>query len=86
MTQWDYLEKHNNTYPFGSEHDTHSEIIGFMICDSDDEIRDDLKAMLELDGKEKLELFREFCIECNALPHIFSPDGTGIGDQMIQQY
>lgn len=82
MTTADYLDKHNNQYPFGTEHETESKMVGFMLCDTEEEIEYDLKSMIAYHGKEKFELFKEYCIACNELPHIFSPDGDGIADKL----
>ena len=84
MTIWNYLRNHDNQYPLGSEHETTSEILFFNNC-REELLEDMLKIMIKKDGKETYNLFREYCIEADALQHIFSPDGTGIGDQLINQ-
>lgn len=85
MTMWDYLDKHDNQFPYGDEDTTMNEISNLELCRSKEEELYELNLLLKVDGEEKFKLFREFCIDFNSIPHIFSPDGTGIGDQLINQ-
>ncbi len=81
----EYFDKYGG-YPYGDEDDTFFEVLHIRLCETEEEQKKELKYLKESQGEEKFEIFKEFCIAFNLLHHVFSPDGTGIGDQMIQQY
>ena len=85
MDLFDYFDKYGE-YPYGDEDDTELEILHLELCDTEEEQLEDLQYLKESQGEEKFRLFKEYCLACDELPHIFSSDGTGIGDQMIKQY
>ncbi len=73
MTASDYIKKHGNRFPFGSEENVCKIIQTFEFCESEAEIKWYKNLIIEENGAEEWELFKEYCLETGSLTYLFSP-------------
>lgn len=74
MALFDYMDKHNWRFPFDSEDRTSMTICDFKRCENEEEIEWYKNLVIEDEGIEEWELFKEYCIETERLPSIFPPE------------
>lgn len=71
MALSDYMKKHDNRFPFGSEENVTRTIRTFEFCETRAEIEWYKNLIIEEEGLEEWELFEEYCIETGNLPYLF---------------
>lgn len=75
MSLLDYIDKHNWRYPFGSAEDASRVVHCFGFCENEEEIEWYKNLLIEDEGIEEWELFKDYCLETEKLPNIFPPKG-----------
>lgn len=74
MSLWDYVDKHNWRYPFGCAEGARRVVNCFERCENEEEIEWYKNLVIKNKGIEEWELFKDYCMETEELPHIFPPE------------